>query len=70
MNIVREDCSKDISQGKYFNDDGSIEEGDMDTIYGLMINGYLWKLQDDGSHNKYKVVGKESSEFICNERLY
>jgi hypothetical protein len=46
MYHMRQDVSKDIAYGKYFYDNGSIEEGDMDQGCNL-INGFRWELKDD-----------------------
>ena len=69
MGAMRQDESKDIAYGKYFNIYGSIQEGDMDKGYGL-INGFRWELKDDKSHDKFKVTDKVKGAFICNEKLY
>ena len=69
LHYMRQDESKDIAYGKYFNNDGSIEEGDMDKG-GRLINGYMWKLKDDKSHDKFKVTDHKKGAFICNEKLY
>ena len=51
--------------GKKRNDDGTIEEGDMDEESNL-IKGWRWRLKEDGSYDKYKVekvpCKKEKSE--------
>jgi hypothetical protein len=69
MHAMRQDASKNIAYGKFFNDDGSIEEGDMDQGYKL-INGFRWDLKDDKSHEKFKVTDKVKGAFICNENIY
>ncbi len=69
MSVMSQDASKDIAYGKCFKYDGSIEEGDMDKWAGL-INGYVWELKDDKSHDKFKVTDKVKGAFISNEKLY
>jgi hypothetical protein len=62
----RKDAGKDIAYGKFFNNDGSIIEGEMDLL-GTLTTGYIWELQDDKSHNKFKYP---TDEFISNEKIY
>jgi hypothetical protein len=66
---MRQDSSKDITQAKYFNNDGSIEEGEFNRS-GLMINGCMWVLKDDKTHDKFHVVNRLKGAFICNEKIY
>jgi hypothetical protein len=54
MYFMRQDESKDIAYGKWFKDDGSIQEGDMKSL--TLINGYVWELKDDKSHDKFNVT--------------
>ena len=69
MCFMRQDESQHIAYGKWFKIDGSIEEGDMDKGYTL-INGYVWELKDDKSHDKFKVTDGIKGAFISNEKLY
>jgi hypothetical protein len=70
MRFMRQDESKDIAYVKRFNGyDGSIQEGDMEHN-GTLINGYVWELKDDKSHDKFKVTDKVKGAFIFNEKLY
>jgi hypothetical protein len=66
---MRQDASKDIAYGKRFNDDGSIQEGDMDKG-GNLINGFMWEFKFDKSHDKFKVTDDVKGAFICNEKIY
>ena len=55
MHFVTEHCRKiKHPLKKRLYKDGSIEEGHRDRHDNLR-DGYRWELQDDGSHNKYKV---------------
>ena len=69
MYAMRQDYSKDIAYGKCFNNNGSIEEGEMSKSW-VLINGFRWELKDDKSHDKFKVTDKVKGAFICNEKLY
>ena len=66
MFFIRQDAGKEIIYGKYFNIDGSIEEGDMDRD-GTMIKGFRWELKDDETHDKFKVTNGKRGAFISNE---
>ena len=67
---------------KKFENDGSIIEEELDENK-KPIQDWMWKLKEDGTHDKYKletvVRKKEGSDeevkktiktFICNEKLY
>jgi hypothetical protein len=69
MYNMRQDETKDIAYGKYFYNDGSIEEGEMSKAW-VLINGFRWELKDDKSHDKFKVTDKIKGAFICNEKIY
>ena len=38
--------------------------------YTVMINGFMWELKDDKSHDKFKVTDEEKGAFISNEKFY
>jgi hypothetical protein len=69
MFYMRQDESKVIAYGKWFKDDGNFQEGDIDKR-GNLINGYVWELKDDKSHDKFMVTDKVKGALICNEKLY
>ncbi len=36
----------------------------------VLITGFLWKLKDDKTHDKFEITYQEKGALVCNEKLY
>ena len=77
MNLIANIKDNGEIYGKKFEENGNIEEGELNKGDGKLIKGLRWKLKYNCTYDKYRVkrevskedgeLGEEIETFICNE---